>query len=108
MENIAETVAFAEGVGIDPQLWLDSIAGGGMDMQYAHLKTEMIRSGNLEPAFKLSLAHKDAALVVEAAERAGLDLPLTRTTQAQMARAIELGHGDEDMAATYFASRPQG
>jgi 3-hydroxyisobutyrate dehydrogenase len=108
VENIAETVALAEGLGLDPQQWLDSIAGGGMDMQYAHLKTQAIRSGDLDAAFKLSLAHKDAGLVVEAAERAGLELPLAQTTRRQMARAIDLGHGDEDMAATYYASRPGG
>jgi 3-hydroxyisobutyrate dehydrogenase len=105
--NIGETVAFAEGLGLDPKLWLDAIAGGGMDMQYAHLKTEAIRSGNLAPTFKLALAHKDAGLVVDAAKGAGLDLALARTTQAQLAAAIALGHGAEDMAAVYFASRPK-
>ncbi len=97
--NIGETVAFAEGLGLDPQQWLDAISGGGMDMQYAHLKTEALRSGNLEPAFKLALAHKDAGLVVEAAEDAGLNLALARTTREQMAEAIALGHGAEDMAS---------
>jgi 3-hydroxyisobutyrate dehydrogenase len=106
VENIAETVAFAQALGVDPQRFLDAISGGAMDMQYAHLKTEALLAGELEPAFKLSLAHKDAGLIVEAAERAGLDLPLTRTTRDQMARAVGLGHGDEDMIAVYFSSRP--
>jgi 3-hydroxyisobutyrate dehydrogenase len=106
VENIAETVALAEGLGVDPRRWLDAISGGAMDMQYAHMKGELIFSGNLEPAFRLTLALKDAGLVVEAAEDAGLDLPLPRLTRDQMARAFELGHGDEDMAATYFVSAP--
>ena len=104
IENIAETIVLAEALGVDPQLWLDAVSGGAMDMPYAHLKTEAILSGNLEPSFKLALAHKDAGLVLEAAEEAGLDVPLARATRAQMARAIDLGHGDEDMAATFYAS----
>lgn len=107
VENIAEIVALAEGLGVDPRRWLDAISGGAMDMQYAHMKGELILSGNLQPAFRLTLALKDAALVVEAAEGAGLELPLPRLTRDQMARALELGHGDEDMAATYFVSAPR-
>jgi 3-hydroxyisobutyrate dehydrogenase len=106
VENIAETVALAQALGVDPKRFLDAISGGAMDMQYAHLKTEALLAGELEPSFKLSLARKDAGLIVEAAEQAGLDLPLTRTTRDQMARAVDLGHGDEDMIAVYFASRP--
>ena len=106
VENIAEIVALAEGLGVDPRRWLDAISGGAMDMQYAHMKGELILSGNLEPAFRLTLALKDAGLIVEAAEGAGLELPLPRLTRDQMARAFELGHGDEDMAATYFAAAP--
>jgi 3-hydroxyisobutyrate dehydrogenase len=106
MANLGETVALAQALGVDPQRFLDAIAGGNMDMPYAHLKSAAMLSGDLAPSFKLTLAHKDVALIVEAAEEAGLDVPVARATRAQMARAIELGHGDEDMAATYFASRP--
>jgi len=107
VENIAEIVALAEGLGVDPQRWLDAISGGAMDMQYAHVKGELILSGDLEPAFRLTLALKDANLVVEAADGAGLELPLPRLTRDQMARAFELGHGEEDVAATYFVSAPR-
>jgi 3-hydroxyisobutyrate dehydrogenase len=51
------------------------------------------------PAFPLSLAGKDAALVVEAAEAGGLDPALARTVLDRFQRAAEAGHGDEDMAA---------
>jgi 3-hydroxyisobutyrate dehydrogenase len=103
--NIGETIAFAQALGVDPQNWLDAISGGAMDMPYAHMKAEAILSGEFEPAFKLSLAHKDAGLVLEAAQQAGLDLALVQATLAEMARAIELGHGDEDMAAVYYGAR---
>ena len=40
----------------------------------------------------------------EAAERKDLELPITRAVESQMRRAVEDGHGGEDMAATLWAS----
>jgi 3-hydroxyisobutyrate dehydrogenase len=104
IENIGETVALAQTLGVDPHLFLEAISGGNMDMPYAHMKTEAILSGRLEPSFSLRLAAKDVRLVLEAAEQAGLDLGLARVTLERMARAIVLGHGEEDMAAAYFGT----
>jgi len=103
--SVAETVALAQALGVDPEQFLESIAGGNMDMPYAHLKTGAILSGNLEPSFTLRLAAKDTELILDAAAQAGVDLGLARTTLERMERAIELGHGDEDMAAVYYATR---
>jgi 3-hydroxyisobutyrate dehydrogenase len=106
LENLAETVAFAQALGVEPERFLESIAGGGMDMPYAHMKTEAILSGKLdEPSFTLRLAAKDVELILDAASTAGVDLALARASLARMSRAIELGHGDDDMAATYYATR---
>lgn len=105
VENVAETVAYAEALGVDPQRFLESIEGGNMDMPYAHMKTGAILSGDLEPSFTLRLARKDIGLILEAAGQAGVDLGLAAVTLERMQRAIDLGHADEDMAATYYATR---
>jgi 3-hydroxyisobutyrate dehydrogenase len=102
VENIGETFALAQALGIDPRSFLDAIAGGAMDMPYAHVKGEAIMNGDFAPSFPLSLARKDVALILEAAGQ--LELPLVRATLGQFDRAIELGHGGEDMSAVYFAS----
>ena len=47
-------------------------------------------------------ARKDVALILDAA--GDVDLPLVRATLQQFDRAFELGHGDEDMSAVYYAS----
>ena len=41
--------------------------------------------------------------VLEAAERHDFDAKLTKTVAEVFDRAIEAGHGDEDMAATLYA-----
>jgi 3-hydroxyisobutyrate dehydrogenase len=108
VENVAETVAYAQALGVDPQRFLEAIEGGNMDMPYAHMKTDAILSGNLEPSFTLRLARKDIGLIVEAAREAGVDLGLAAVTLERMQRAIDLGHADEDMAAVYYATAPPG
>ena len=104
VEGLAETLALARGLGLDPSLFLEAIAGGPLDLPYAQLKGKLMLAEEFPASFKLRLAAKDARLVVEAAERAGLDLPLAETIAGRLERGVELGHGDEDMAATYQTS----
>jgi 3-hydroxyisobutyrate dehydrogenase len=51
--GIAETIAFAEGVGLDPSLFLHAIEGGGLDIAYAHVKGPGMIAGELPVAFPL-------------------------------------------------------
>jgi 3-hydroxyisobutyrate dehydrogenase len=105
VEGAAETFALAEGIGIDPQLVLDAIAGGPLDLPYLHTKGEAIMQRRFDPSFKLALAAKDAALVEEAAARHGLDLPMLATIRRRLEEGVP-EHGDEDVSATYLTSAP--
>jgi 3-hydroxyisobutyrate dehydrogenase len=107
VEGVAETVAFAEGIGVDPRKFLEVIDGGPMGPPYAKLKGTAMIERSFEPSFTLAMAAKDAALVADAAELAGLELPLPALVRDQMRRAIDAGHGDEDMAATFLAACPE-
>ena len=106
VEGAAETFALAEGMGLDPQLVLDAVAGGPLDLPYLQLKGGMMLERSFEPSFKLALAAKDARLAVAAAEEAGLDLPLVETIAERLTTGAE-EHGDEDMAATFLVSAPE-
>jgi 3-hydroxyisobutyrate dehydrogenase len=102
----AESIALAEGLGLDPRDFLATMEGSQIDTPYLHLKGEAMIDGKLEPSFKLELAEKDAALVLEAALRAGISPRVARAVREALHRGVELGHGDEDMAAVYFAAKP--
>jgi 3-hydroxyisobutyrate dehydrogenase len=106
VEGLAETIAFAEGIDIDPGQFLETISGGPVDNPYAQMKGRMMIERSFEPAFKLELAAKDARLVVEAMERHDLDLPMLEAIRAQLDRAAQ-EHGEKDMAAAYLASAPK-
>jgi 3-hydroxyisobutyrate dehydrogenase len=70
------------------------------------MKGEKILSGDFSPAFTLAAAAKDVRLALAMAGEAGIELGLGPSTLARFERAIELGHGGEDTAAAWFASRP--
>jgi 3-hydroxyisobutyrate dehydrogenase len=103
VEGAAETLALAEGLGLDPQLVLEAVKGGPLDMPYLQMKGKAMIDRDFEPSFKLVLATKDASLVEEAAEQHGLDLPLLRTIKERFEQGAA-EHGDEDLSATFLTS----
>lgn len=106
LEGLAESVSLAEAAGLDPQLFLDTLKGGAVDAPYAHLKGAMMINRDFPASFALSGALKDAGLVLELAAEVGLDMSVTEAVRTHLARAVDLGHGEEDMAATYWAHQP--
>jgi 3-hydroxyisobutyrate dehydrogenase len=105
-EGCAETIALAQGLGLDPALVFEAFDGGTLDLPYFRIKGKAIVERNFEPSFRLQLAAKDADLVVQAARRHELDLPLFATIQQRMQQGAA-EHGDEDMSATWFTSAPE-
>jgi 3-hydroxyisobutyrate dehydrogenase len=106
VEGLAETIALAEALGVEPGRFLDGIDGGPLSAPYAKIKGTPMIERSFEPSFALKLAHKDAGLVLDAAGAAGIELPLPALVRAQMGKAIELGHGEDDLSATFMASCP--
>jgi len=105
-EGTAETLALARGFGLDPQLFLEAIGGGTLDLPYLQIKSQAILNQDYTPSFRLALAAKDAALVAESAERHQVDVPLTGLLRDRLAQGAR-EHGDKDMAATYLTSAPK-
>ncbi|MDT3400041.1 NAD(P)-dependent oxidoreductase [Streptomyces sp. B1866] len=102
--GVAEAVALARGLGVDPRGFLDAVAGGPLDMPYLGFKAGQLLGGDLTPSFATRTAEKDARLIVAAGEQAGVRLDVAAAGAERFRRAIAQGHGDQDMAASYFAS----
>lgn len=101
----AEAVALAEGLGLDPREFLGTLEGTQLDCAYVHLKAGAMLDRSFPASFPVAGARKDAALIVEAARSCGVSADVAAAVLAKMARAGEQGHGDEDMAAAYLATR---
>lgn len=100
-----EALALAKALDVDPAGFLDLLAGGPLDMGYLRAKSDLVLGGRLTPPqFAVTTAAKDARLIVEAGAAGGVRLDVAEAAAARMERAAAQGHGDEDMAAAYFAS----
>lgn len=104
LAGLAEAIALAEGIGVDPAGFLASIEGGPLGSGYASVKGPMMIDRNYPTTFPLHLLTKDVDLVADAAKSAGVPLQLPAAIRSLLVNA-QAGHGDDDMAAIIEALR---
>jgi 3-hydroxyisobutyrate dehydrogenase len=104
VSGVAEAMSLAEGLGLAPGVFLDVVSGGALDSGYLQAKAAAMLNADYTANFALRTAAKDARLVVADAAKAGVRLYLATAVAERFQRALDQGHGDEDLAATYFAS----
>jgi 3-hydroxyisobutyrate dehydrogenase len=102
----AQSIALAQGLGLDPQAFLDMMKGSAVDAAYLHVKGEVIIAGQFTPSFAVDGAVKDTGLIAAAMRESGTDAALMDAVGQQYRKAAEAGHGEKDMAAVYRAFRP--
>jgi 3-hydroxyisobutyrate dehydrogenase len=102
LEGVTESLVFTRDLGLDPALFLEAISGGAMDAPYVQLKGKCMLAGEFAPAFTLAGALKDVDLILAAAKDQGTDLGLMPAIREHFARAVDAGHGELDMSATYL------
>lgn len=102
----AQSVALAEGLGVDPALFLAAIEGGPTDSAYAQMKGRAMMSGSYEPSFTVDGVGKDTGLIRDAIAGAGLRTDLVDAVQQLFAVASDAGHGGDDMAAVRLSFGP--
>lgn len=106
VETGAETIALAEGLGVDADLFFKAIEGSMLDLPILRMKAELMAKRDFTPSFRLKLAAKDANLVGESAVQHGLDLPVLDAIAERLSEGA-MEHGDEDVSATYLTSTPR-
>lgn len=102
--GVAESLALARGLQVDPALFVSVVTGGPMDNPYFQMKAAAILNDDYEASFTVENAIKDTRLVLAAAEQAGIPLELAEAGLQRFEGAQQAGHGDKDMAASYLAS----
>jgi len=95
----AQSITLAERLGLDPQLFLDTIAGGALDAPYVQLKGRAMIAGDYPPAFAVDGALKDSGLIGDALRASGADDRLITAVNALFADVAAAGRDGEDMAA---------
>ena len=107
VEGIAESLALARELGVDPRLFLEAVRGSAMDAPYVQLKGSAMLEGHFETAFSLEGAAKDAGLVVDAARSVGLPPGLVGAARERLEQAMAAGYGGEDLSAVFRVVRPE-
>jgi 3-hydroxyisobutyrate dehydrogenase len=102
----AQSIALAQGLGLDPRAFLDMMKGGAVDAPYLHIKGEAIIDGQFATSFAVDGAVKDTGLIAAAMRDSGTDAALMDAVSGQYRKASEAGHGEKDMAAIFHAFRP--
>lgn len=105
VDGLAQSLRLAEGLGLDPALFLEAVRGGAMDAPYVGLKGKAMLESSFAPSFALDSALKDAALIEEAGKAAGADTAFVSAAREHLRQASEAGHGDKDLSAVYLAYR---
>jgi 3-hydroxyisobutyrate dehydrogenase-like beta-hydroxyacid dehydrogenase len=103
---LGETLALASALGLSPRT-----AAGILDAtplaEQMRRRLPLIEAGTYPLRFSLSLAHKDADLIVGASANTGLTLPALEAVHKWLGVAAADGHGDRDytaLLATILAS----
>jgi 3-hydroxyisobutyrate dehydrogenase-like beta-hydroxyacid dehydrogenase len=93
---LGEALALAHSLGLSDQVAFDVLATTALAAQ-AERRRDSVESGEYPPRFALSLAKKDADLILEAAP--GTHLRLMQAAQSWLADAERAGRGDQDYSA---------
>jgi 3-hydroxyisobutyrate dehydrogenase len=101
----AQSIDLASRLGLDPQMFLDTIAGGASDCTYAQMKGRAMIAGEFPTSFPLEGAAKDTRLILEAMGSAGARSDMMEALAGLYAEAAEAGHGSDDLAAVVTAFR---
>jgi 3-hydroxyisobutyrate dehydrogenase len=96
---LGEALALAQGLGLTREAAFDVLAATPLAGQ-AERRRPVLESGRYEPRFSLSLARKDADLILDAAAKRGIDLRLAPAAREWLAEAEDAGRGAKDYAVT--------
>jgi 3-hydroxyisobutyrate dehydrogenase len=101
IEGVAEALALAKQLGVDPAKLDATIEGGPLDAPLAEVKLHKMERGDFSPEFPLEWALKDVDLALAAAGDGGL--PSLAAVSRAWHSAVDAGHGREDVSAAVLA-----
>jgi L-threonate 2-dehydrogenase len=103
---LAEGIAFAEALGLDPAVFLATARKSAAYSRVMDTKGDKMLKRDFTPQSHISQTLKDAELILDEARRRNLSLPMTSTQAALLRTAIALEGPDSDSAAIIQAVRP--
>ena len=102
---LAEGLAFAGKLGLDPALTLEVLKAGPARSQVMDTKGEKMLRSDFEPQARLAQHLKDVQLILQAGSAADAHLPLSTMHRELLTELVRTGRGDLDNSAIIEAFR---
>lgn len=96
---LAEGLSFAKACGLDAKLALEVLKSGAAYSSVMDSKGPKMLSGDFTPVARLSQHHKDVKCILAAAEKLGIELPLSHIHDLLLSMAELRGFRDSDNSA---------
>jgi 3-hydroxyisobutyrate dehydrogenase-like beta-hydroxyacid dehydrogenase len=104
-ELMAEALVLGEASGVSRAALLETMGSSAAGAPFVKYKTEPLLRDDYSATFTTSLMEKDVDLVLDAAEAAGVRLPLAVEIKGLVRSAVEAGYGDDDFMALFLHLR---
>jgi len=102
---MSEALVLGEASGVSRAALLETMGNSAVGAPFVKYKTEPLLRDDYSATFTTTLMEKDVELVLEAAEAAGVRLPLAGEIKGILHSAIEAGYGDDDFMALFLHLR---
>ncbi|GIJ45444.1 2-hydroxy-3-oxopropionate reductase [Virgisporangium aliadipatigenens] len=96
---VSEAIVLLDASGVDAEAGLNVLGGGLAASRILDLKRASMLAREFTPGFRIDLHHKDMGIVLDAARRANVALPVSGLVAQLVAAARAQGHGGQDHSA---------
>jgi 3-hydroxyisobutyrate dehydrogenase-like beta-hydroxyacid dehydrogenase len=100
-QSISEALVLGEGSGVSRAALLEVMGSSAVGAPFVKYKTDALLRDDYSATFTMSLMEKDIDLALEAAEHAGVELPLTGELKGHLHAAADAGYADDDFIALF-------
>jgi 3-hydroxyisobutyrate dehydrogenase-like beta-hydroxyacid dehydrogenase len=102
---MSEALVLGEAAGVARETLLEVMGTSAAGAPFVKYKTEPLLRDDFSATFTTALMEKDIDLVLDAAEEAGLGLPMASEMKTLLRAAIDAGYADDDFMALYLHLR---
>ena len=97
--SLSESIVMATKAGIDPELFVQVVSGGGARSGMVETKSPKMINRDFRANFATALMHKDLTLAVDIAGDMGIPVPVLSLVRQMLQTSMSKGYAGEDMCS---------